>query len=896
MKRWTQWLGTTTLVATLSIAGIPAMVVAQETGDSQIEEVVVTGSRIKRDSTFDYLAPVEVVTRADIDKLGVPTITDMVKNLTINTGSNFNNDFSTQRQTVGTSQVDLRGIGLNSTLVLVNGRRSTVTSTSNDQGDTFVDINQFPLLMIERIEVLKDGAAAIYGSDAVAGVFNMITRSGWEGFEIESSYQSTTEASQSDFTVSLAFGAGNEKYHVNSYYTYFERSDLNGIERDFFPAFPASSTNTSGFGHVPTLIFSQGSPTTGPYAGTGITGFALDPDCGVENSIPAPFAPGSIAGFCRTDFSPSFGLVADETRHMSFTEATARISDKVTFFGEASFAFNDATDFQASPPPVINEAILVLANHPANPHGTDLVYFGRVAETTRDPRPASNDYLRVVAGADIEFNDDWSGEAVYTYSQHEFSISNADTLLDRLTFPSGDAAIPRAIRNDFNPFGTRFTTGPFNAPGVLEDIIGVVRTDAESSLWTVDLSVSGEALDLPAGPIGLAFGGQLREEMLTIDLDANINRNLLGFEGGAADTPRITRDVTAVFAEASIPVLENLELQLAIRYEDYEGGAGDTTDPKIGVLWEPTDRLALRGSFGTSFRAPSLYQTNVGGQTIRPVAFDPFNNNNGTVCNPAAAGIIFPSSVAVGNPDLQPEDAESFNFGVVFRPTDALSLSADYWRFDIEDIIVKDSLQQILNNDCLDDGIANDPRVHRGPGGVVRSVDVAFANAASLVTEGIDLATDYNFEPGSLGSFNVGFRATYVSEYSFQQVAGGSTTEGAGNRNFTNPFTSVPEWRANANLDWVSGNHSAGAIVRFISSYDDDNGGGASIDSFTSLDLQYNYHIAKLFGSSEGTSLTVGILNVFDEDPPFAVGVQGFDSKVHDPRGQMVYVRIRQGF
>jgi iron complex outermembrane receptor protein len=618
--------------------------------------------------------PVEVVSRGDISKLGVPTIADVVKNLPINAGSNFNNDFSTQRQTVGTAQVNLRGIGLNSTLTLVNGRRSTVTATSNDQGDTFVDINQFPLLMIERVEVLKDGAAAIYGSDAIAGVFNMITRSGWEGFELESSYQTTTESSQTDFTISAAFGAGNETFHVNGYYTYFDRSDLNGIERDFFPAFPESTFNTSGFGHVPTLIFSEGSPTTGPYAGTGITGFALDPDCGVENSIPAPFAPGSIAGFCRTDFSPSFGLVPDETRQMGFAEASAKLSDKVTVFGEMSFARNRATDFQASPPPVINEAILVLANHPANPHGVDLVYFGRVAETTRDPRPASNDYFRVVAGLEIEFDDTWSGEAAYTYSQHDFSISNADTLLDRLTIPSGDADIPRAIRNDFNPFGTRFTTGPINDPTVLEDIVGTVRTDAESSLWTVDLSVTGEVFELPAGSVGIAFGGQYREDMLQIDLDANINRNLLGFEGGAVDTPRVTRGVGAVFAETVIPVVENLELQLALRYEDYEGAAGNTTDPKIGALWQPTDTLSLRASFGTSFRAPSLYQTNVGGQTTRPVAFDPFNNNPDSVCNPAAAGIIFPSSVAVGNPDLEPEDAENFNFGVVFRPTGALSI------------------------------------------------------------------------------------------------------------------------------------------------------------------------------------------------------------------------------
>ena len=170
MNKRTQLLGTTALVATLSAFAVPSTVYAQDQDEEAIEEVLVTGSRIKRDSTFNIPQPVEIIDRAAIDKMGVPTITDIVKNLTINTGSNFNNDFSTQRQTVGTSQVDLRGIGLNSTLALVNGRRTTMTATSNDQGDTFVDINQFPLLMIDRIEVLKDGAAAIYGSDAIAGV------------------------------------------------------------------------------------------------------------------------------------------------------------------------------------------------------------------------------------------------------------------------------------------------------------------------------------------------------------------------------------------------------------------------------------------------------------------------------------------------------------------------------------------------------------------------------------------------------------------------------------------------------------------------------------------------------------------------------------------------------
>ena len=175
-------------------------------------------------------------------------------------------------------------------------------------------------------------------------------------------------------------------------------------------------------------------------------------------------------------------------------------------------------------------------------------------------------------------------------------------------------------------------------------------------------------------------------------------------------------------------------------------------------------------------------------------------------------------------------------------------------------------------------------------------MDVAFDNAASLITSGVDFAAAFNFETGNTGTFDVGLRATLISEYDFTQVAGAPATDGVGSRNFTNPFTSAPEWRANVNLDWTIGNHTAGAIVRYISDYTDDNGGGAKIDAYTAVDLQYSYYLDRLFETSEGTTLSVGILNAFDEDPPFAVGVQGFDSKVHDPRGQMIYIRARQNF
>lgn len=880
---------------------------AEEASNSKemvLEEVRVTGSRIKRD-TFDTPAPVEILGKSSIDGSGVPTITDLVKNMTINSGSNFNMDFSTQRQTAGTAQVALRGLGLNSTLTLVNGRRTTLSAMANDPGETFVDINQYPLLMIDRIEVLKDGAAAIYGSDAVAGVFNLVTRKGFSGLEMDVSYQTTTKSNQSDLSVSMAWGAGNEDYHINAYWTYFKRTDLNGIERDFFPAYPESSFNTSGFGHVPTLIFSLGTPTTGPFATTGLTGFVMDPDCGVENSIPAPFdgvsdpATGA-AGFCRTDFSPSFGLVPEEKRHVGFMDGEITINDKLTAFGEMSFAFNTAVSTQATPPPVIREAVMIRSDHPDNPHGVDLLYFGRPAETASSPRPTENNYARFLAGLRYDINDTWDLETAYLYSMNDYSISNQDVLLDALTIESGNAVIPRAIRNDFNPFGSQYTgTGSVNSEQVMSEIIGAVQTNAKSSLKTADFSVSGDLgdkIELPGGTIGVAFGGQWRQDSLAIDYDANINRGVLGFEGGAPDTPEVSRDVYAAFGEAVLPIHDTVEVQVALRHESYEGSAGSTTDPKIALLWQPTDMVTVRGSWGTSFRAPSLFQANVGGQTNLAVAFDPFRNNPDGGCDVSNAGIIFPGARAKGNPDLTPENANALNAGIVVRPAEGLSLSVDFWRFEVDNIIVKENLQKILNDDCLDDGIANDPRLHRGPGGVVRDIDVAFINAASLTTEGLDFAGAYTLDAADMGSITLGARATYTRKYDYQQTVGGEVSEGAGSRNFNNPFAPAPKWRMNFNADWMMGNHSANVIVRHISSYNDDNNSNESISAHTTVDLQYSYLLEALFSDSDNTIVTVGMINVFDQDPPSVVAVQGFDSKVHDPRGRMVYAKLRKNF
>lgn len=883
------------LLSTVAIgvlaAVTPGTAIAQVNGPAVADQVVVTGSRVKRDS-FEGTSPVEVLGQTEIDRTGAPTITDIIKNLTINTGSEFNESFDTARQTTGTSQVNLRGLGLNSTLTLVNGRRTTLSATAASDGSTFVDINQYPLLMVDRIEVLKDGAAAIYGSDAVAGVFNMITRDGFDGFELETSYQSTTEDSQEDFTVSAAFGVQGERGGLQTFLTYFDRTPLLGVERDWY-----NDVQTSGFGFVPTLIFST-PPTTGPFAGTGITGGVQDPDCGVAGSVPSPDtgdASVGVNGSCRANFGPAFGLVPEEDRLSSFTSANYEISDALEFFGEVSFARNRAVGAQSSPPAILRQSVLVTADHPANPHGVDVAYLGRVGPVRVSPRPIDNDYFRTVAGLRYDINDRWDAEFAYVYSAHDFSVTNDETSIDALTVPSGDPEIPLAIRPDYNPFGSQFTTGPFNDPAIQDEIEGTITNTAKSSLQTVEANVAGEVFEAPGGAVGVAFGMQYREDSLSIDLDDQVNRGVLAFEGQSPDTPETTRGVWAGYAEAVVPLVDTLELQVAVRHENYEGDAGETTDPKVALSWSPLDALTVRGSYGTSFRAPSLFQTNVGGQSETVIAFDPFGGiAASSTCDLGAPSVAFPAGTAVGNEDLKPESAENVNAGFVARPTSGLRVSFDYWRFDYDDIIVKENVQQIINNDCLDDGIANDPRITRGPGGQIRSVEVEFVNASSLVTDGFDIGVAYDFDAKSAGAFALDARATYINQYAFRLTEDGAETDGAGSRNFRNPFRSTPEWRGNASLFWSLGGHDFGATVRYIDSYADDNASNVQIDSQTTLDLQYGYNFGGLFGEDRETRLTVGAINATNQDPPVASGIATFDTTVHDPRGRLIYVRLRQ--
>ena len=916
MSRRLRFAKSVSALCGLSCALLGSAVFAAES--ETIEEIVVTGSYIKRTTQADSVSPITNIDRQAIDDTGILTSQELFRWLPSNTGSENQADSLTQGGTTGTSNVNLRGLGLGSTLVLIDGRRQTVSSASANGGDTFVDLNALvPFILVENIEVLKDGAAALYGSDAVAGVVNYKTRRDFEGFEIRGNFQSTTRSDdQQDRDISALFGAGNDKTHIVGALKLFERDGLFLGERDNLPR-----ATTSGLGNPGSFVLLGPSPTF-PDVPPGTT--LADPLCETgTGSILVQTGPVSSA--CLFDFGPSFSIVPEEKRLGAYFIAEHSFSEYFNVFGEFGYARNEGSagfspSFPALDFPVIG------ADHPDNPFQVPVVALYRpLGDGLGEPgenrvvNTVDDTTQRFVFGANGSLGGSWSYDVAYTFSENERVSTGNDQVSSRLGLAldgfggtACDPSLGTPGQNGcefFNPFGTSLTAQPgeqgFNSPELLAFINSTNTTVENVDLVTWDAVVTGNLFELPGGTAGVAVGFQRREESRDTDRSEDAEREDLAFLFGGPDTSG-EQDINAVFAEVFLPLVSDpgghtLEAQLAVRYEDYDTGF-DSTDPKIGLLYQYTDRFSARATWGTAFRAPTLFQLNNEVTAL--------NASVDALQGPGAAA-VFVGNTAAPNPDLIPEEATTFNVGFTVSPIDRLEISLDYYNVEYDDRLVQENGQAILSAETtalLDAGCTvatlntavcqalRDPAVVRDSNtGAVSRIFTERFNAASAETDGFDLAASYFFD-SNIGTFGISNQTTFINSFELQAVEGGPTIEGAGFRNQESALAnSIPEWRSNTNFSWSNDRHQANLIVRFISSYDERLAGEtvSSVDSWTVLDAQYSYRFP-VFDDNEA-SVTLGVLNFTDEDPPEVQGNLnefGYDTKVHDARGAVWYARF----
>lgn len=888
-----RWLYVPLAWAVLALSGT---VYAQEPDaeEGMIEEVVVTGSYIKRSSQAEMSSPIQILTAEDLRNIGANTIDQLINTLTVNTGAQIYANNLEQGRNAGTTNVNLRGLGEASTLVLLNGTRNTWTPAVNLQGDQYVNLSTLiPMVAVERVEVLKDGASSIYGSDAVAGVVNFITRDTFEGLEVHFEALDYNNGPSEQYDFSVILGGAHEHGNFMAAFGYMEVSPTSNADR--WDDFRETQNSITGLA-FPSNIFN------GPVRLT-------DPKCADPGDS---FPEGLVfeAFLCRLRFGFYGSVISEEQRIQGFTSGNYEFSEHVDFFGEMGFANNEVIIGSVPTQPVVSP-VFVPENHPdlaifapGNPDPfegvtrinadglREVAWLGRVlgAGTPQNEDLKPFESWRIKGGLRGAITDTWDYTMSFTYSIEETSASRRESIQNELQ----QALYGRGGTNRDEFFRFAFDSQDLNSDDLMATIIGFYGYESQATQKVFDAVAVGELFDMSAGPVHAAFGVQFLEDSLEYDYNDLSEQFVFSFFIGGDDF-EAEQETKSVFGEISLPVTENFELNLSVRYTDVEDET--STDPKVSFLWTVSDSLSLRGSAGTSFRVPSLFSQ--GGSFF----------NAGSGFDPAVddQAVTFREEKKT-NPDdpLVPQEADSFNLGATLTFENGITASLDYWNYDYTNFITFEPSAAVLATDPFGD------QVLRSEEGNVIAVTSFATNAGFLKTDGFDFSFNWTADTGA-GTFMPFLELTYILSYDLDDPVWGEI-DALGIRNLHNIGAPAIEWRANTGLLWTKGRHAANFYVRYIDSYLSDEAssrlGGPIVDadgkldydnflpvsSMTTVDVQYSYTWSGLFGSANDTTIRIGARNLFDELAPGVFGSAGFDEKVHDPRGRSVYLGVRTAF
>jgi len=864
--------------------------------------VNVTGTNIKRVDS-ETAAPIETISREDIQASGLQTIQDVVRQITANNNGSIAPSFTNGFSASGAG-VSLRGLGPNNTLVLVNGRRMANFGLADDGHASYVDLGQIPFDAVERIEVLKDGASAIYGSDAVAGVVNIILRQQFTGFTATATGGTTYNGDGNQYKVSLTGGIGDltkDKYNAFLALDYQHQDNYKwSATRDYM-----GSNDLRGMGWWDQRLGNPNTVSTGSLNGmvrsvNPATGGSPGPYVSLPGCPTGQYSPGGESAlapdkYCLWDSKDWTDIQPEIDRFNVYARGTYNFTPDIQGYTELSY-FQVKTKTNFTPTGVranwydpstntikssVNNFLPV--GHPDNPFSADgrgaRLYYtmgdvgGRDNEYTTDTQR----YLVGLKGANAGW--DWDIAGLYIKTDTEVSRSGY-VQYDRL----------QQAYAGTSPYGY-YRVGAnanLNNPAIYGWLAPSVSYNISSENTLFDAKASRDIYKLDGGQLAMAVGYQFwREELNNPGAPGTNTGNIVGLGYSAAFG---SRNVNALFAELYAPVLKNLELTAAIRYDDYSD-VGGTWNPKIGAKWTVIPSLVLRGTWATAFRAPGLYETSTANATAGfVVARDPVRcpiTGLSADCSGQVLGIN------TGNPYIKPETSDTWTVGVIWEPLPGLSGTLDYWNIKTDDQITIGSVQGVLNSPSNFPAATVGRDTNNLPGipnsGTVLYVSTPFQNANTVKTDGIDLDIIYKWNLKEYGMLTTEFQWTHVLNYS--QTLGGIEYKYAGTSgNYdVSSGSGTPQDRWNLILGWQQGPWNVTGTVRFVSGYDEipwSNEGASmptdclwglqpapgttneqtscSVKSFTTFDLSANYTGFKnwsIFGS---------VINLFNAKAPFA--------------------------
>ncbi len=909
----------------LALAGTVVGIVSPAGAEEQLERVEITGSSIKRIEGESAL-PVQVLTRSDIQRTGAATVEQLLQTVSATNSLNGLAAASVAGSTTGgISAVSLRGLGSHRTLVLLNGRRIAPYGIGFIGDSVSVDVNSIPLAAVERVEILKDGASAVYGSDAIAGVVNFILRRDHTGGEVTAEYGDSSQGGGSLQRISASYGLGRldtDRFNVMLVASYQQEKPLFGRDRGFSRAgINEAARNDVASAHTfPANIMSvDGSFAGNPSAPTG---------CQLPYSQPnASFGP----DLCGFDPSPMVTLVPHSERASVFGSARFAVSNDVEAFVEGSFNRNRQRVIIQPVP--ISEAFALPSNHPLfnvppyNGYSTIILtsaspYYptAYVQDMTGGSTPDLSVFWRASAAGDRVFTDisesprlalglrgvarGWEFDTAYLYSSSRVREQAHDG------FPSLTQMLPLLNSGSVNFFGpnTPEIDAAIRATGFVGDALRVTST-----LQSIAAKASRELIDLPGGALEVAFGAEFRNEAYLFDPHPSVQAgDIAGYGGNFLVTDK-DRDMAALFAEVNVPLRTGLEASAALRHDKYQG-VGSATTPKLGMRWQPVPAVLVRGSAGKGFRAPSLqdlYLPNTTGVTPAGLS-DPLRCSpplpEGTpgAGSPSDCQTQFPITLG-GNTTLKPERSENLTLGVVLEPVDDLSVAVDAFRITLKDTIESGIDAALILRDLGKYGNL----VTRGPAdpanpdlpGPIIDIDQTNGNFGTTRLSGIDVDMRWRL-PAGAGRVTVGLAGTYFIKYDTQNPDGTYTGQ-VGRANPSNGGV-VPRWKHYLSANWTRGFWSFTTAQRYQRGYRDlpgtlENTQDPSfrprrVGSYITYDVQGSYTGIK------NLALTLGVRNLFDRDPPYTnAGGQtsfqvGYEPLYADPRGRFVYGRVSYAF
>ncbi len=876
----------------------------------------VVGSRLAAPES-DPAAPAAVILdRATIERVGALSLDDLLTRLpftysgvgdgigTVPNGApfygnalaltNFSTGASAPLKQTGVSAAGLRGLGAAGTLVLIDGRRlplATQEDTASDTGAGFYDLSAIPLGLVDRIEVLPNGASAVHGSDAVGGVVNVVLRRNFTGGEITAGLRATEAGG--GFERHAAVSAGTRQGPFSLFVT------VTGRSQEALPAssrpFSASSDQTARGGRNWNLAVGN-PPVLSATAGTfpGLTD---------QNGNPARHAlvPGDQDGSALTaaDFTgaaPQFGTSAGTIRTLDAAPYRDLFGslEQAGFNAAAAYAFNanleayarvtgsDRTSVTAHEPATIvgggfgGANTLVPADNPRNPFGQAVRVSLALVEFPARAQTVDVTTTQTVAGLRGAFGEGWQWDAALTHARERFDSRTAEL--------STAAFVGSLADGSFNPFGDPLTHGPLNA-----HLAGTLFTDARiagtSQITGFDAFARGPVLDLPAGPLTLAVGGETRR--------AERQRSSTNPVFGQPADVTSARTTTAVFAETYLPLLgddatgpglRRLGARLAARYEKTADFA--ETTPSLGLAWTPWDAVTLTADYAEGFRAPSLTELE-----------DVVRTGTTTIIDPLLAGERY--TVAYrrgGNLDVSAETSRTYQFGLSVTPPFLAGLTFHARSYET---YYNNKLNTLTEQLFVSFEERFPDRVSRDTSGRVTEVDNTTVNFGKVYLRAADLGLAYEHDFGDLGRITVRLDATRQLAYRTEMrpdLAGTVTADGE-------DTVSPPKWKAFGLLFWNRGAWDVAITAQHLDGFASNSSGSffdaaTAYPSFTTVDLRLGYTFAERGwrGWGKNTRVQLGVGNLADRTPPFANSTYGYNQSLHSPLGRTYDVSVRLPF